>query len=237
VDHLSFHIEPGRVTAIIGPNGAGKTTVFNVLTGYLHPDGGKIVYGTHDLTRMRPFQIARLGISRSFQDVRVFSRMTVLENVVLAIQGNDAERLVNVFTARANREQNRARTRALELLDNFGLSGQADELVGNLSYAQQKLLVVATLAARRDPLILLDELAAGLDHASVAEFSGLVRQIASEGCTVCLIEHNLEFVFQTADTVLVFDQGRLIASGTPQEIQNDRRVAEIYFGQSGVPRA
>ncbi|MCA1644824.1 MAG: ATP-binding cassette domain-containing protein [Chloroflexi bacterium] len=232
-----MNIEPRRVTAIIGPNGAGKTTVFNMLTGYLHPDKGKIFYGSHDLTRLRPFEVARLGIARSFQDVRVFSRMTVLENVVLAIQGGDAERLVTVFTGRARAQQERARVRALELLERFGLLAQADELVGNLAYAQQKLLVVATLAARRDPLILLDELAAGLDHASVAEFSTLVRQIASEGCTVCLIEHNLEFVFQTADTVLVLDQGRLLAAGTPDEIKRDRRVAEIYFGQSGLAHA
>jgi ABC-type branched-subunit amino acid transport system ATPase component len=213
VDDLSLRIEPGRVTAIIGPNGAGKTTLFNILTGYLHPDQGQVRYGGHDLTRLRPFEIARLGIARSFQDVRVFSRMTVLENVVLTIQGQAVERLTSVFSPSrwALREQERARQRALELLGAFGLLPFADERVANLSYAQQKLLVVVTLVARDDPLILLDELAAGLDHDSVAAFSRLVREMAASGRTVCLIEHNLDFVWQTAGTVLVLDQGRLIA--------------------------
>lgn len=234
VDNLSFSIEPGRVTAIIGPNGAGKTTVFNLLTGYLRPDRGRIMYRGRDLTRLRPFEIARLGIARSFQDVRVFSRMTVLENLVLATQGHEAERLSSVFSPsrRALRQQELARERALALLKSFGLSDHADERVGNLSYAQQKLLVVATLFARREPLVLLDELAAGLDHESVAAFSRLVRQMVTDGQTVCLIEHNLEFVFQTADTVLVLDQGRLIAAGTPEQIRRDQRVAEIYFGRT-----
>lgn len=235
VDDLSFTIEPGQVTALIGPNGAGKTTAFNMLTGNLHPDSGQITYGGHNLTRMPPFAIARLGIGRSFQDVRVFTRMTVLENIVLATQGDEAERLSAIFSmsGRAGERQEQARLAALDLLEQFGLMPHANERAGSLSYAQQKQLVVATLVARRDPLILLDELAAGLDHESVASFSHLVRQIVKEGGqTVCLIEHNLDFVWQTADRVLVLDQGRLIAEGTPREIQQDQHVAEIYFGRA-----
>jgi ABC-type branched-subunit amino acid transport system ATPase component len=116
------------------------------------------------------------------------------------------------------------------VLDQFGLRGRADDRVGQLSYAQQKLLVVATLVARNDPFILLDELAAGLDQESVHRFAGLVRDMVAGGRTVCLIEHNLEFVWQTADTVFVLDQGKLLAQGAPEEIQRDARVAEIYFG-------
>lgn len=235
VDDLSFTIEPGQVTALIGPNGAGKTTAFNMLTGNLHPDSGQITYGGHNLTRMPPFAIARLGIGRSFQDVRVFTRMTVLENIVLATQGDEAERLSAIFSmsGRASDRQEQARLAALDLLEQFRLLPHANERAGSLSYAQQKQLVVATLVARRDPLILLDELAAGLDHESVASFSHLVRQIVKEGGqTVCLIEHNLDFVWQTADRVLVLDQGRLIAEGTPREIQQDQHVAEIYFGRA-----
>ncbi len=225
VDGLSLSIPAGRVTGIIGPNGAGKTTVFNMITGYLRADAGSIVYRGHELTAMAPFQIARLGISRSFQDVRVFARMTVLENVVLAIQPSE-----NVVTGWAG--QRAAIRQALAVLDDFGLREQADERVGQLSYAQQKLLVVATLVARGDRFILLDELAAGLDQESVNRFAGLVRQLADSGRTVCLIEHNLEFVWQTAELVYVLDQGKLLAQGTPEEIQGDSRVAEIYFGGS-----
>lgn len=229
VDGLSLSIPAGRVTGIIGPNGAGKTTVFNMITGYLRADAGSIVYLGRELTAMAPFQIARLGISRSFQDVRVFARMTVLENVVLAIQPSE-----NIITGWAAQRQ--AIRRALSVLEDFGLREQADERVGQLSYAQQKLLVVATLVARGDRFILLDELAAGLDQESVNRFAGLVRQMAAGGRTVCLIEHNLEFVWQTAELVYVLDQGTLLAQGTPEEIQRDSRVAEIYFG-GGQPAA
>ncbi|HVA24047.1 MAG TPA: branched-chain amino acid ABC transporter ATP-binding protein/permease [Chloroflexota bacterium] len=225
VDGLSLTIPPGQVTGIIGPNGAGKTTVFNMITGYLRPDSGGITYNGHDLTGLQPFQIARLGISRSFQDLRVFARMTVLENVVLAIQSRDSERLLG-----PRRLQTQAKQRALAVLLRFGLGDRADDRVSQLSYAQQKLLVVATLVARNDPFILLDELAAGLDQESVHLFAGLVRQMAAGGHTVCLIEHNLDFVWQAADTVFVLDQGKLLAQGTPEEIQRDARVAEIYFG-------
>jgi branched-chain amino acid transport system permease protein len=225
VDGLSLSIPAGRVTGIIGPNGAGKTTLFNMITGYLRTDQGSILYNGRELTKLHPFQIARLGISRSFQDLRVFSRLTVLENVVLAIQPSDSERLV-----RASRQQQRTVERAMAALHQFGLIDRADDRVGQLSYAQQKLLVVATLVARNDPFILLDELAAGLDQESVHRFAGLVREMAAAGRTVCLIEHNLDFVWQTADEVFVLDQGKLLAHGSPQEIQGDARVAEIYFG-------
>jgi ABC-type branched-subunit amino acid transport system ATPase component len=151
--------------------------------------------------------------------------LTVLENVVLAIQPSDSERLV-----RASRQQQRTVERAMAALHQFGLIDRADDRVGQLSYAQQKLLVVATLVARNDPFILLDELAAGLDQESVHRFAGLVREMAAAGRTVCLIEHNLDFVWQTADEVFVLDQGKLLAHGSPQEIQGDARVAEIYFG-------
>lgn len=234
VDNLSFSVEPENVTAIIGPNGAGKTTVFNMLTGYLNPDHGKVSYGDHDLTHMQPFEISRLGIARSFQDVRVFSRMTVLENMVFATQDHKTERLSHVFSPPGwtLRQQECVRDQALEQLEGFGLLHQANTRVANLSYAEQKILVVAALVARRAPLILLDELAAGLDHESVAAFSRLTRQMAAAGHTICLIEHNLEFVWQAADRVLVLDQGRLIAEGTPKEIQRNQKVAEIYFGST-----
>lgn len=234
VDNLSFGVESGRITAIIGPNGAGKTTVFNMLTGYLKPDYGSISYGEHELTRMRPFEISRLGIARSFQDVRVFSRMTVLENMVFATQDPKSERLGHVLSPLGwtGRRQEQARDHALQRLEGFDLLQRANTRVANLSYAEQKILVVAMLAARRAPLILLDELAAGLDHESVAAFSRLTRQMAAAGHTICLIEHNLDFVWQTADRVLVFDQGRLIAAGTPKEIRRNQEVAEIYFGST-----
>jgi branched-chain amino acid transport system permease protein len=238
VDDLSFTILPGQVTALIGPNGAGKSTVFNLLTGYLRPDAGRAMYRGVDLTRLAPFEVARLGIARSFQDVRVFSRMTVLENVVLVLQDHESEALLGWFRRRS-RARRRADLRqdALALLQAFGLDGRADERVASLSYAQQKLLVVVMLVAGRQPLILLDELAAGLDHDSIVQFAGLVRRMLDSGKSICLIEHNLDFVWQTADRVLVLDQGRLIAEGTPEQIQRDEGVAAIYFGRTRLANA
>jgi branched-chain amino acid transport system permease protein len=238
VDNLSFTIPPGQVTALIGPNGAGKSTVFNLLTGYLRPDAGQARYRGVDLTRLAPFEVARLGIARSFQDVRVFSRMTVLENVVLVMQSHESEAVFGWLRRRGTiRGRAELRDEGLALLAAFGLADRADERVANLSYAQQKLLVVVMLLAARQPFILLDELAAGLDHDSIVQFAQLVRKMLASGKSICLIEHNLDFVWQTADRVLVLDQGRLIAEGTPDQIQRDERVAEIYFGQTRFANA
>jgi branched-chain amino acid transport system permease protein len=238
VDNLSFTIHPGQVTALIGPNGAGKSTVFNLLTGYVRPDAGHAQYRGVDLTRLAPFEVARLGIARSFQDVRVFSRMTVLENVVLVMQSHESEAVLGWLRRHRNaRGRAELRDDALALLAAFGLADRADERVANLSYAQQKLLVVVMLLAARQPFILLDELAAGLDHDSIVQFAQLVRKMLASGKSICLIEHNLDFVWQTADRVLVLDQGRLIAEGTPDQIQRDERVAEIYFGQTRFANA
>ena len=155
------------------------------------------------------------------------------------IQGHESEVLLGWLKRRRGDAPGRAELRAdaLALLGAFGLEGQADERVANLSYAQQKLLVVVMLVATRQPLILLDELAAGLDHDSILQFAKLVRRMLASGKSICLIEHNLDFVWQTADRILVLDQGRLIAEGTPDQIRADERVAEIYFGQTRLANA
>jgi branched-chain amino acid transport system ATP-binding protein/branched-chain amino acid transport system permease protein len=215
VDGVSLTIEPGRVTALIGPNGAGKTTLFNLLCGLLPSDSGRIAFGSHETTRQRPFEIARLGVTRTFQDVRIFPRLTALENVLFSLPDADAER-------------------ALARLSTVGLAQQADQLAGSLSYAQQKLLMIAVILAREDPVVFLDEIAAGLDQHSVHAFAGFIRRLAASGRLVCLVEHNLSFVWEAADLVFVMDQGRIIASGPPAEIQTNPQVAEIYFGGHAV---
>jgi ABC-type branched-subunit amino acid transport system ATPase component len=213
VDNLSFTIRPGQVTALIGPNGAGKSTVFNLLTGYLRPDAGHALYRGVDLTRLAPFEVARLGIARSFQDVRVFSRMTVLENVVLVMQSHESEAVLGWLRRRPNaRGRSELRDDAVALLAAFGLADRADERVANLSYAQQKLLVVVMLLAARQPFILLDELAAGLDHDSIVQFAQLVRKMLGSGKSICLIEHNLDVVAELADRIAFLDQGQVLAA-------------------------
>lgn len=216
IDGVSLELQPGRVTALIGPNGAGKTTLFNVLCGLLLPDGGQIAFGAHEMTHQRPFEIARQGVTRTFQDVRIFPRLTPLENVLFAMPSAGA-------------------SRALEQLSAVGLSGDADRAAGSLSYAQQKLLMISIILAREDSIVFLDEIAAGLDQQSVHSFAGFIRRLAASGRLVCLVEHNLSFVWEVADIVFVMDQGQIVAVGPPAEIQINPQVAEIYFGGNALP--
>lgn len=216
IDGVSLEIAPGRVTALIGPNGAGKTTLFNVLCGLLVADSGRIVFGARETTHQRPYELARLGVTHTFQDVRIFPRLTALENILFALPSAEAGR-------------------ALEQLTAVGLSEHADRPAGSLSYAQQKLLMISVILAREDSIVFLDEIAAGLDQRSVHSFAGFVRRLAASGRLVCVVEHNLSFVWEVADIVFVMDQGRIIAVGSPAEIQASPLVAEIYFGGNALP--
>jgi ABC-type branched-subunit amino acid transport system ATPase component len=161
-------------------------------------------------------------VTRTFQDVRIFPRLTALENVVFALSktASDVTSLID---------------RAGAVLVNVGLQSHADRLAGSLSYAEQKILMMGLVLSREDPVVFLDEIAAGLDHASVHALAGLVRRIAASGRAVCVVEHNLSFVWDVADVVYVLDAGRVIASGVPADIQANTNVVEIYFGQSGAP--
>lgn len=219
---VSFTIEPGRVTALIGPNGAGKTTLFNLICGLLRPDAGRVFFGNRETTNAAQYDIARLGVTRTFQDVRIFPQLTALENIVFALS-------TAAFASRAN-----LRDRAFATLVDLGLDAHADQAAGGLSYAQQKMLMIGTVLARHDPIVFLDEIAAGLDHTSVHAFARVIRRLAASGRTVCLVEHNLGFVWEAADTVIVLDAGSVVTAGPPAEIQADPRVVEIYFGQSSA---
>jgi branched-chain amino acid transport system permease protein len=219
---VSFAVEPGCVTALIGPNGAGKTTLFNLTCGLLRPDEGRVFFGDRETTGAPQYEVARNGVTRTFQDVRIFPRLTALENLVFAL------------STAAYAPKGSLRERAFATLADLGLGDHADEPAGRLSYAQQKLLMMGTVFARADPIVFLDEIAAGLDHQSVHAFARLVRRLSASGRAVCLVEHNLAFVWEAADTVVVLDAGRVIASGPPVAIQADARVVEIYFGQSST---
>jgi ABC-type branched-subunit amino acid transport system permease subunit/ABC-type branched-subunit amino acid transport system ATPase component len=232
LDNLSLALEEGRITGLIGPNGAGKTTAFNVITGFVEPDAGSVAYRGCDLRGSKPHEIARLGIVRSFQDLRLFPRMSVLENLLVALPGQRGEQLVSAFLAapqvlhaeRANIE------RAYELLAFAGVAEKAGELAEDLSYAEQKLLALARLLATRADLLLLDEPASGLDPTSVEAIMALIRRLPEYGKTICVIEHNLDVIKGLADPVIFLDEGRVIASGTPGEIMADPHLADIYFG-------
>jgi|GEM_PF-88016 len=233
VEDLSFAIMPGKVTGIIGPNGAGKTTLFNLICKYLTPDHGQVYFKGQEVTQLSPYKIARLGIGRSFQDLRIFGRMTVLDNILVALQDYQKDRnLLNlfIFARRAYQQDKQYRESGLHLLEGLGLIDKKDELAEELSYPEQKLLAIARSVATRAEVLMLDEVAAGLDPGSMQALSQLLRRLSENGKTICLVEHNLDFVLGTVDTIFFLDQGRLIAEGPPKQIVQDRKLAEIYFG-------
>jgi ABC-type branched-subunit amino acid transport system ATPase component len=234
VDDVSFAIMPGKeITGIIGPNGAGKTTLFNLICGYLKTEQGEVYIKEQNATKLSPHEIARLGVGRVFQNLHLFGQMSALDNVIAAIQKpSEDENLIRIFTStpKINQQNKQYKEKGHYLLECLGLSNRLNEIAGKLSYAEQKLLAIARLLASECDFFLLDELASGLDLSSMHALTTLLRGIAESGRTVCLVEHNLDFVRETVDNVLFLDQGRLIAEGRTEKIVSDRKLAQIYFG-------
>jgi len=231
-DDLSLSLSRGKVTALVGPNGAGKTTVFNLLTGFLPTEAGAISLDGRDVTGLAPWRAVRAGLARTFQDVRLFERMTVLDNVMVAIPDQPGERLGPLFLApgRVARAERENRERALRYLAFVGLAHRAGDVAGALAFGEQKLVALARLLATEADVLLLDEPASGVDPQWVARILDLIRQCARAGRTVCLVEHNLEAVTVVADHAYFMEAGRIVAEGTPEALMADARLGEIYFG-------
>jgi branched-chain amino acid transport system ATP-binding protein len=229
---VSFSIEQNSISAVIGPNGAGKTTLFNVITGFLQPTEGTVQLRETDITGLLPFRVASIGIVRTFQLVRLFLDMTVLENVMVGTHLNTSGGILSaVFhLPRARSQMIEAETRARELLVFVGLESYADTLATNLTYGQQRLLELARALAAKPKLLMLDEPAAGLTHSETKELSKLIHCVRDTGTTVLFIEHDMNMVMSTAERVVVLDFGKKIAEGTPNEIQKDSNVLEAYLG-------
>lgn len=231
---VSVGFRAGAITSIIGPNGAGKTTLFNILTGFVALDAGRVVFDGRDITGWPPYRVALAGLARSFQDLRVLTRMTVLENLLLASPRQSGERLLANFlvSGRVRREEAEARQRALEALAFVRLEAKADDRAERLSYGQQKLLVIARLLAMDPRVVMLDEPAAGLDPTMVDRISDTVRRLAAAGKTVILIEHNLDVVRALSDEVVFMNEGRVLAIGSPVQVLTDRTLVDVYLGIS-----
>jgi branched-chain amino acid transport system ATP-binding protein len=221
---VSLAIETGEIVGLIGPNGAGKTTLFNCITGYMHPDGGRIVFDGTDITQARPERICRLGVARTWQVVRAFGRMTALDNVVCgALQ-------------RTNRVAE-ARARATELLEFTELQGRGDLPAATLTLADKKRLEIARALATRPRLLLLDEAMSGLTPIESAAAVRLVRRIHEElGVTICVVEHVMEVVMPLSHRVVVLDYGVKIADGAPQAVVRDEQVIRAYLGERRAAR-
>lgn len=224
-------LKSGSITGLIGPNGAGKTTAFNLLTGFLSLDSGNITFRGRNITGLKPHNIVRAGVARSFQDLRLFTKMTALENVMVALPNQAGDRVFDVFfrPMKIHREEQDNLVRARAVLDFVGLTDKAYETAENLSYAEEKLLVVGRLLATGAEVFLFDEPLSGLDRTTLAEIFPIVRKLADSGKTICIIEHNLDVIKELCDVVYFLDEGHAMAIGTPDQLMNDPALATRYF--------
>jgi ABC-type branched-subunit amino acid transport system ATPase component len=232
VTNCSFGVEQGSVVGLIGPNGAGKTTVFNLITGVLKPDTGGIHFKNRDITKLPPHHRVHLGMARSFQDVRALLEMTALENVILGCPSHYSESpLLSLFRPNQIRKEEQTNIKkSHDLLQYVGLVDKENELAGNLSYAEQKLLILARLLATNAELLLLDEPASGLDPSSLHLFVELIRDLCNKGKTILIVEHNVSLISEIADKIVFLHQGESIAEGKPKELATNEELRGIYFG-------
>ena len=230
---VSFEVPAGSVFGLIGPNGAGKTTVFNLVTGLLAPSGGSVYLDGRSLLGKAPHQITRMGIGRTFQNIRIFKEMSLLDNVVVGMHAHLSYGVPGwLFSLPGFRAQERsARAKAHELLGWVGLDAQAHALADELSYGDQRKLELARALATQPKLLLLDEPVAGMNTAEKAELMRVIAQIAQRGFTIFLIEHDMRFVMGLCERIAVLTFCRIIAQGTPDEIRNNADVIEAYLGR------
>jgi ABC-type branched-subunit amino acid transport system ATPase component len=232
VSDVHIAVREGEFASVIGPNGSGKTTLFNCVTGFIRPDGGTVLFQGRDITGMPPFKIARLGMARTFQSVRLFAELSVLDNLLAGIQeyqhDSSLGRLIRSSGVRRNEAA--ARRQAMNMLDLVHLAGFERARAGALSYGQRKLLSIAVALMSKPRLVLLDEPTAAVNPTVILSIRDLLKEFNDDGQTFLLIEHNMEFVMSLSKTVTVLDAGQVIASGSPAEVRSDRRVLEAYLG-------
>ena len=239
IDGVSFEVSPGQILSIIGPNGAGKTTLFNIVSGVYERDQGRIELSGEDVSGLTPDKLAVRGLSRTFQNLQIFQRMTAAENVMV---GRHLRERCNLFAdmfrlPSVTRQNSETRDAALALLEEVGLKGSADVSAGSLSYGACKRLEIARALAAEPRVLLLDEPAAGCNAVETEEIDELIRRIAAKGIAVVLVEHDMKLVMKISDRILVLNRGKPIAEGGPREVRDNPAVLEAYLGKHGAKEA
>ncbi|MBN1409256.1 MAG: ABC transporter ATP-binding protein [Spirochaetales bacterium] len=233
VDDVTLSVEEGLIKSIIGPNGAGKTTFFNLISGNIRPDSGHIHFYGKDITGLKPFQVAALGICRTFQNTRLFGHMTVMENIMVGRHLKSRSGFISSLLGLPGniREEKSIRASVLSLLEELNLSGIKDELCINIPFGLQRKVEIARALAVEPELLMLDEPAAGLNIYETTELGQLIGKIRDRGVTVLLVEHDISLVMNISDEIMVLNQGKKLAEGKPKEIQKNEEVIKVYLGE------
>lgn len=234
VDNVDLEVRKGEIVSIIGPNGAGKTTVFNMLTGVYTPTSGEIRFEDTSIVGKSPQDIVKAGIARTFQNLRLFKQMRVIENVLVGVHIHVKYRFVDMMfrTPRFRRGEREAAQRAVDILESIDLAGHLHDYASSLPYGEQRKLEIARAIATGAKLLLLDEPAAGMNDAETQELLAFIEKLRASGLTILLIEHDMNLVMNISDRVYVLDHGKLISKGRPEEVAKDPVVIEAYLGRS-----
>ena len=234
VSNIDISVQEGQIASLIGPNGAGKTTLFNCVTGLEPPTEGNVKFQNQSIVGLRPDQIAAIGMARTFQNIRLFSQLTVLDNVKIGRHCQSKNRLWGAISRNQSQRQEESyiTVQAFNQLSFVGLDGFRDQLAGNLSYGDQRRVEIARALAMGPTLLLLDEPAAGMNPQETQQLIELIHAICEQGITILLIEHDMKMVMQISDWVTVIAQGEKISAGEPEAVQNDERVIKAYLGES-----